>query len=142
MTTTEHDGRQVIVGRVTTGVGLGKHFTRLEWARQQFIDKLWIDPFPGTLNLIVDNTKSMSLWVGIKGTSGVRIDNRNGDACGARCFPVSIEGQIKAAIVLPEVEDYPPEQIEIIAAVQVREALGIQDGDSIQIGVRSVEVND
>ena len=38
-----------LLGRLATGSGQGKHFTRLDWAREQFLDKLGIDPFPGTM---------------------------------------------------------------------------------------------
>ena len=45
--------RPKIRGRLTSGVGQGKHFTRIDWARRQFIDKLHIDPFPGTVGVPV-----------------------------------------------------------------------------------------
>ena len=45
----------LIRGRLVGGIGLGRHFTRLDWARRQFIDKLGIDPFPGTLNVRVES---------------------------------------------------------------------------------------
>ena len=130
--------RQHLHGQLCTGVGQGKHFTRLEWARQQFMDKLGIDPFPGTINLIVDDPASMKVWNRLKGTPGVRIDNPNDDPhdCDARCYPVSIEGQIDGAIVLPEVAGYSPLQIEVIAAKRVRDVLGIEDGDSLKLEIQ------
>ena len=126
-----------LLGRLTTGIGQGKHFTRLDWARQQFMSKLGIDPFPGTINLIIDDSESMKVWNRLKGTNGVRIDNPNDGPhdCDARCYPVSIEGQIDGAIILPEVAGYPPIQIEIIAAMGVRDALDIDDGDSVSLEV-------
>ena len=126
---------EVIVGRLATGIGQGRHFTRLDWARRQFIDRLGIDPFPGTVNLIVEAAESLAAWDRLKATAGVRIDNPNDGPhdCDARCYPVSIEGRIAAAIVLPEVAGYPPDQIELIAATGVREALGLADGASVRI---------
>ena len=47
--------RQHLRGQLRTGIGQGKHFTGLEWARLQFMEKLGIDPLPGTINLIVDD---------------------------------------------------------------------------------------
>jgi phosphoglycolate phosphatase len=130
---TESHTREKIRGRLTSGAGLGKHFTRLAWAHRQFIEKLGIDPFPGTVNVIVDEPESMSVWDRIKNTPGVSIDNPNSGPhdCNARCYQVSIKGQLDAAIVLPEVSDYPTNQIEIIAEIGVREALGLNDGDSL-----------
>ena len=129
--------REELTGRLSTGIGQGKHFTTLEWVRQQFIGKLDIDPFPGTLNLIVGDSESKRIWNRLKSTPGVRIGNPgNGPHdCDARCYPVAIEGQIDGAIVLPEVVGYPPAQIEVIAAIQVRESLDIEDGDLLTLQV-------
>ncbi|MDH3596008.1 MAG: DUF120 domain-containing protein [Rhodospirillales bacterium] len=137
-TGTEGQQGEKIRGRLTSGAGQGRHFTRVDWARQQFVDKLGIDPFPGTVNLMIDELESMSLWDRIKDTPGVRIDNPNSgpNDCNARCYRVSIEGQVDAAIVLPEVADYSPNQIEIIAAVGVRDALGINDGDALTLELK------
>lgn len=124
-----------IGGRLATGIGQGRHFTRLEWARAQFTAKLGIDPYPGTINVIVGEPEQLAVWTQLKDLPGVRIDNP-GDGpfdCDARCYPVSIEGRIAGAIVLPEVGGYPPGQIEIIATVGVRDALGIADGDIVRL---------
>jgi CTP-dependent riboflavin kinase len=127
-----------LLGRLTAGIGQGKHFTQLDWARQQFMDKLGIDPFPGTINLIIGDSESMRVWNRLKDTPGVRIDNPNDGPhdCHARCYPVSIEGQIVGAIVLPEVEGYSPVQIEVIAAKRVRDLLRIEDGDSLRLEIQ------
>ena len=129
---------EVLIGRLATGIGQGRHFTRLDWARAQFMDRLGIDPFPGTVNVVVDDPDSMPVWVRLKRTPGIRIDNPgNGPHdCDARCYPVRIAGRIDAAIVVPEVEGYPPAQVEMIAAVGVRDALGIEDGDPVEIELK------
>jgi CTP-dependent riboflavin kinase len=125
----------IIVGRLASGIGQGRHFTRLDWARHQFVERLGIDPFPGTVNLIVEPGESAAEWARLRATPGVRIDNPGTGPhdCDARCFRVSIEGRIDAAIVLPEVTGYAPDQIEMIATVGVREALGVADGAVVRI---------
>ena len=124
-----------ITGRLSTGVGQGKHFTRLPWARAQFIERLGIDPFPGTVNITLETPEALAAWSGLRSEPGVRIDNPNDGPydCDARCYPVLIEGRIEAAIVLPEVDGYSPASIEMISAVAVREALGVADGDPVAI---------
>jgi CTP-dependent riboflavin kinase len=80
----------------------------------------------------------MKVWNRLKGTPGVRIENPNQGPhdCDARCYPVSIEGQIDGAIVLPEVPDYSPVQIEVITAIGVRGALGMGDGDLLMLEIK------
>ena len=43
-----------LIGRLATGIGMGTTFTQLDWAKRQFIDRVGVDPFPGTINVIVD----------------------------------------------------------------------------------------
>ncbi len=129
---------EILVGRVTTGVGRGSYFTQIDWVRRQFVEKLGLDPFPGTVNLIVDDGHSLEVWGRLGGSPGIRIDNPSNSPndCDARCFPVSVEGRIDAAIVLPEVAGYSHGQVEVIAAVGIRDVLGIHDGDQLRLKIR------
>ena len=138
-TAAQSQSRKQIRGRLTSGASKGQHFTQIDWARRQFIEKLGIDPSPGTVNLTVDGPESMSVWHEIKCTPGVRIGNPNNgpNDCSARCYPVSINGRLEAAIVLPEVAGYLTNRIELIAPVRVRDALGVSDGDPLFLEVRS-----
>ncbi len=126
-----------IRGRLASGIGQGRHFTQLAWAREQFAERLGIDPWPGTLNIVVDDPESMPVWVRLRRTPGIRMDNPSDGPhdCDARCYPVLVEGRIGGAIVLPEVDGYPPAQIEVIAEVNLREALGIEDGDPLRLAI-------
>jgi CTP-dependent riboflavin kinase len=129
---------EILIGRLATGLGQGRHFTRLPWARDQFVAKLGIDPFPGTANVIVDDPDAVPVWVRLKRTPGIRIDNPNRGPhdCDARCYPVSVEGKVDAAIVMPEVDGYPPAQVELIAPVGLRATLAIEDGDLVRIEIK------
>ena len=124
-------------GRLATGIGQGRHFTGLGWARIQFIHKLGIDPWLGTLNVVVDDPDAAAVWARLKRAAGTRIENPgNGPRdCGARCYRVLVEGRIAGAVVLPEVGGYPPAQVEVIAAVGLRRALGVEDGDPVRLVV-------
>ena len=133
-----------IRGRVASGIGQGRHFTQLAWAREQFVERLRIDPFPGTLNIVVDDPDAMPVWVRLRRTPGIRMDNPgNGPHdCDARCYPVLVDGRIDGAIVHPEVESYPPAQVEIVADINLREALGVEDGDPLRLLIKRAESRD
>lgn len=121
-----------LTGRVVTGLGQGAQLTQLEWARAQFVDKLGIDPFPGTLNMMVDASDA-SAWQQWKAAPGVEIVPPNADWCNARAYPIRVAGRVNGAIILPEVAGYSPTQIEIIANVSLRETLQLNDGDALAL---------
>ena len=125
-------------GRLATGIGMGTSFTQLPWAKEQFVERVGVDPFPGTINVIIDDSESMPVWVRLKQTDGIRMENPNDGPhdCDAKCWRVSINGKIDGAIVFPVVPDYPNAQVEVIAPVGVRDALGIEDGDAVTLTIR------
>lgn len=127
-----------LIGRLATGIGMGTTFTQLDWAKTQFNERVGVDPFPGTINMIIDDPDSFPVWVRLKQTDGIHMDNPNDGPhdCDAKCWRVSIDGKIDGAIVFPLVDGYPPAQVEVIAPIGVREALDIEDGDSITLTLK------
>lgn len=121
-----------ISGRVATGVGQGSGFTSLDWVREAFVAAVGIEPFPGTLNLQLESDPALAVWARLSATPGIRIPGRQG-ACDASCYPVRVADSIPAAIVLPDVADYPSAQLELVAALPVREHLRLRDGDEVQV---------
>ncbi len=118
-------------GRVATGRGQGADFTRLEWARAQFLRHSGIEPFPGTLNLLLETPIDHDAWRALRCRSGHRVSAPTPDACDARLYPVRIADAVSGAVVVPEVDGYPPDQVEIIAAIDLRVHLGLVDGDAV-----------
>ena len=126
----------VLKGKVVSGLGEGRFFTELPWARKQFMDKLGIDPYPGTLNLKLDNPQILRQWEKVKSLPGIMIAPPPKEGfCNGRCFSILIEGRVRGAIVFPEVPGYPAEKLEIIAACNLKEVLDIKDGVEIRIDV-------
>jgi riboflavin kinase len=127
-----------ISGTVASGKGLGATFTRTDWALKIFEDEYGIDPYPGTLNLKVSQT-SLSGWKETK-ARGRLFPAPSKDWCDAKCFPVRIEfghTQAKGVIVLPMVADYAPDQIEIVAGVNLRSHFALDDGDLVTIHIQA-----
>lgn len=127
-----------LIGRLATGIGMGTMFTQLDWAKAQFNERVDIDPFPGTVNVVIDDPDSVPVWVRLKQNDGIHLENPNDgpNNCDAKCWKVSINDEIDGAIVFPLVEGYPPAQVEVIAAIGVREAFRIEDGDTITLTLK------
>jgi HAD superfamily hydrolase (TIGR01662 family) len=122
-----------ISGRLVTGQGEGASFTRLPWAREQFLARLGIDPHPGTFNLVLDEADARSSWEALQARRGEPIQPPEPGFCTARCYPVRLEGWLPGAIVLPELPGYPAGQVEVISALPLRETLSRSDGDRVSL---------
>ena len=103
--------------------------------RKQFIEKLSIDPYPGTLNLEIVDTVSLQTFKELKATNGIEITPEDPSFCSARCYPVLINGQLKAAIVLPLVEGYPENKMELIASENIKKALSVKERDDLEVEI-------
>jgi len=124
-----------VTGRLATGVGQATGFTRLDWVRAAFHTHFGIDPHPGTVNLMVEEETARASWAAVKAGSAMVLHPPRTDWCDARLWRARIADRIPAAIVLPDVASYPEGQIELVAAVRVRDVLRIADGASVTIEV-------
>jgi HAD superfamily hydrolase (TIGR01509 family) len=120
-------------GRVVTGRGEGAAFTRLDWVRTRFREELGIEPYPGTVNLIVDDQASCDRWRALLSRPSIPIDPPTAQWCRAYGYAVRIAGWLPAAVVLPDVPAYPGTQVELIAALPVRQVLSLTDGDRLLV---------
>ena len=118
-------------GIVISGTGEAGKITEIPWVKQQFIEKIGINPHPGTFNIMVlpeDITKLEEL----RNAKGVTIISRDTEHCSGISLPVRVEGKINGAIVIPLIPNYPPSQLEIIAPVNIKNALPVKDGDTVR----------
>jgi len=120
-----------IRGRVAAGLGEGQYYISREGYMRQFSEKLGFDPSPGTLNLKLEEPFALSG----SDPRSVRIEGFEDEGRtfgGCWCRPVRICG-IRGAIVRPERTSYPATLLELVAPVNLREALGLSDGDEVEV---------
>ena len=127
----------VVKGRLAEGLRESSFFTGLPWVREQFITRLGIDPYPGTLNLDVTEVSDLAKLKKIKKRKGIEITPPGAEYCAARGFPVLIEGKVSGAIIIPDVHGYPESKVEIIAPVKLTEVLSLETGDVVRIEIPS-----
>ena len=121
-------------GMVTSGARESRFFTEIPWVKKQFIDKLGINPFPGTLNIAVvpeDGDKLSAL----RKAKGVEITPQDENFCTANSFPVLVSSRINGAAIIPQIANYPRTQLEIISAENIKQALSLNDGDLVEVEV-------
>jgi riboflavin kinase len=122
-------GEAPLKGKVVTGLGEGQYYISLEGYRQQFNEKLGFDPYPGTLNIRLTEPFVQAEHEAVN-ISGFKGENRTFGGC--KCYPVRIKG-VRGAIIRPDRTSYPPNLIEIIAPIKLRQSLGLQDGDEVEV---------
>lgn len=116
-------------------MGEAGQFTQIPWVRRQFVEKLSIDPYPGTLNLQIVDPESLRAYGNLKTREGIDIVPEDPSFCRARCYPVLIDHRLRGAIVLPLVEHYPEDKMELIAPERIKTVLSLKEGDVIEIEV-------
>ena len=129
------NSRVKIQGKIVEGLRVAADFTQIPWVRKQFISKLSIDPYPGTLNLEIVDPESLQTFNALKAMKGIEITPEDPLFCSAKCYQVLIQGQLKGAIVLPMVKDYPENKMELIAPQNIKEALSMKAGDYLEVEI-------
>ena len=125
----------VIRGRIAGGLKESSFFIHLPWVREQFITKLGIDPYPGTLNLDILDPGDISKLKEIKKRKGIEIIPAEPGFCSAKCFHVVVCGKIKGALIAPLVYDYPESKLEIISSDKISDVLSLKVGDFVQVEI-------
>jgi riboflavin kinase len=129
-------------GTVMTGKGIAAGLTQLDWFREAVGTLGGFQPFPGTLNLDLDDAAPFNALLLRWGTTLVPPST---DTCcalllGARLSPSGAgrEGGAGGAewagvVVRPLTADYRPTQVEVVAGVHLRAAMGLRDGDRVAL---------
>jgi CTP-dependent riboflavin kinase len=134
MESIEKQGRQdpwVLKGKVVSGAREAAFFTQLDWVQVQCQEKLGFKPYPGTLNLEIDE-ESLSVLDVLKREKGITLIPPDPQYCVARALPLMV-GSICGAIIIPseDVNIHRKNIVEVMAPVRLKDALGITDGDSL-----------
>lgn len=122
-----------IKGIVFSGRGEGAKFIGFPWVKKQVTEKLGFTPHLGTLNLKLtkDDLKLRAL---LRNAESIEISPAKGYSHG-KCFTAKITDNLECAIVVPEIQDYPKDMIEVIAPTNLREKLQLRDGDTVEIRI-------
>jgi CTP-dependent riboflavin kinase len=130
------DKNRTLVGKIVSGVRQAAYFTQLDWVREQCREKLGFEPWPGTLN-VEFSEDFLPLIEALREEEGVMLIPPDPRFCAAKVRPCSM-GDISAAIVLPaeDVNVHGKRVIEIIAPLRLKDALGLDDGDSLELALK------
>lgn len=134
-------------GKVTSGKRRGMIFLSQKNYADRIRNALGFTPYPGTLNLELDpmgaiKTRGMiedavSMDIRISG-----FQEKGKHFGGLRCYPCKAsklggKGKgIDGFLVIPDKTTHPPDIIELISHVNIRESLSLKDKDNVVVGLR------
>ncbi|MFB6106572.1 MAG: DUF120 domain-containing protein [Halobacteriaceae archaeon] len=128
-------------GVVTSGMGEGRHYISLPGYMSQFTERLGYEPFPGTLNVELTD-RSRRERSALAAVDPVPIDGWEDDERTygpAVCFPATVSaagGDYEGAhVIAPDRTHHDEDQLEVIAPDRLRDALGLEDGDEVEVHV-------
>lgn len=127
---------ETMQGVVTTGTGKGAYYMGMDVYQERFNDILGFYPYPGTLNLEVDVPDREMFQSEITYTH-MDAPERDGERLSAvDVYPVLVDGEIEGALLDLEITDHPASIVEVIAPINLREELGLEDGDTVVLTTR------
>lgn len=126
--------RLEIGGTIVKGLGEGRYYLSLDGYRKAIRQKLGFHPFPGTLNVKMDEDerwkKQQLIQMEPVIIPGFRDRKRTyGDLFSYRCKL----GDEDCAVVVPMRTHHGPDIIEVIAAVDLKRALRKKDGGRVKV---------
>jgi CTP-dependent riboflavin kinase len=128
-----------MTGIIFSDLGQASSFMALEWVQDLLMQRLGYHPFPATLNVRPKAAEDARTWQRVQSElAGTPLTPASDSHCGAKLFRVEIQApgstaKIGGAILLPEVEDYPNDKIEIVAPMRLKDHLGVGDGDQLVV---------
>jgi len=120
-------------GQVFSGKGEGAKYIKLPWAKKQIQEKLGFTPYLGTLNVRLTED-SAKLKETLTRAKSMEILPQPG-FCPGKLFKASLTGDIKCAVVIPKVPDYPTDLLEIIAPINLRQKCHLKDSDAVEVKI-------
>ncbi|MFW5935272.1 MAG: DUF120 domain-containing protein [Halolamina sp.] len=137
----EDDAELTLSGAVTAGAGEGRHYISLPGYNRQFEERLGYDPYPGTLNVSLDeaSTRNRSELAAVEGVPIDEWEDEERTYGSATCYPARLAADAGSAdpvhVIVPDRTHHDEDQIEIIAPEMLRDELGLADGDEIVVEI-------
>lgn len=125
-------GQMEVSGTVRKGLGEGRYYIAMEGYRKQMRKKLGFDPYPGTLNIKIDNLWKREQLLQLEPIviTGFKDRKRTyGDLFAYRCRMDGFE----CALIVPLRTHHGPDMLELVGPFSIRKRLRKKDGDRVKV---------
>ena len=124
-----------ITGEAISGLKDGRYYVPLPEYRRQFKEKLGFTPYPGTLNIRIQDMEAKLILADRKGVTISGFSHQGRMLGEIKCFPGLIQKKIKGFVILPSRSHYGLDVLEFISKTNLRKALKLKDGDKVELSV-------
>ena len=150
-----HIKSMIFKGKIVTGMGEGAYYMSVEGYKKQFQHKLGYKPFPGTLNVKIEDKSYMNSRKDLINYPSIYIDGfKNSDRTfgWVRCYPATISQDPKLPqegidsqsndycsevhVLLLERTHHNNNLLEVIGPLNLKESCNLKNGDSVVIKIR------
>lgn len=154
------DKRVIFKGKIVSGMGEGSYYMSKKGYKDQFREKLGYEPFPGTLNIKLeeqiykDTKREMTNYPSIY-IHGFKDENRTFGW--VKCYPTILipetkendnvcknnkkndeEMEIESSILLLERTHHNNSLVEVISPVCIKETASLKNGDTVTIELKDL----
>ena len=120
-----------IEGEVTTGLGKAAYFLSQEFYTSEFKKNLGFVPYPGTLNIIVDEQHLDEInKIKDECENLIKPDTEFG---AVKFIEAILNDKINGAIVFPAKTSHKENYLEFISECRLRDELNLNDGDIVNV---------
>jgi riboflavin kinase len=126
------------ITKIISGMGEGAYYMSMKGYTKQFKSKLGYIPFPGTLNVKLNDKKFTEAKRELDTHQGIMI---NGFSDGKRtygwvkCYPAKINSTVDGMMITLERTHYDDSIIELISKTNIKKTAKLSNGSSISIRV-------
>ena len=120
-----------IDGEVTTGLGKAAYFLSQEFYTKEFEKNLGFVPYPGTLNVVVDEQHLDEInKIKDECQNLIKPDTEFG---AVKYIEARLNDKVEGAIVFPAKTTHEEHYLEFIAENKLRDELNLDDGDVVSL---------
>ncbi len=125
-----------LTGVIVAGLGEGRYYLSIRGYTKQFESQLGFSPYPGTLNIKL-NKESAAARRRLESREPIYITSFRSYSRtfgGIRCYKGTIN-EVEGAVIVPDRSHYQSDIIETVAPVSIRDALHLENGDTVEVVV-------
>jgi riboflavin kinase len=125
-------------GVLFSGLGEGAYYVTKDGYRNQFVERLGFDPYPGTLNVKISTDYDLKALSELEAypaieLKGFKTESRTFGP--VKCYPAIINNKVKGAVIYAMRSHYGTSVLEIVAPTCLRRQLDLKDGNKVKIEI-------